>query len=250
MTAEDDVTGLLTGVFPAGTAPSRLTVYDWSGPDGLPGGSAHAHLACTEGYVVVGGRGRLQTLSSSGFAETPLDPETVAWFEPGVIHRLVNDGDLRIVVLMQNSGLPEAGDCVLTFPPDHLADPSAYHDVATLADAADPETAARHRKDLSVEGFLLLREKVASEGPRALENFYRAAVALTTSRRKQWHEVWANGALAAARTTGAQLDALDRGQTAYLHDGRLHIENHPADRRFGMCGTLETYRGTPPGAPR
>jgi hypothetical protein len=245
MTALDDVNALLSGVFPAGTAPSRLAVYDWSGPDGLPGGSAHAHLACTEGYVVVGGRGRLQTLSSAGFAETPLDAQTVAWFEPGVIHRLINDGDLRIVVLMQNSGLPEAGDCVLTFPPDRLADPSAYREIASISEAADAEAAARRRKDLSVEGFLQLREKVASEGPRALEDFYQAAVALTSSERNRWHEVWSHGALAAARTTGAQLDALERGQTGHLHGGRLHVEDHPADRRFGMCGRLETYNGTP-----
>jgi mannose-6-phosphate isomerase-like protein (cupin superfamily) len=244
MTADDEITGLLSGVFPAGTAPSRLTVYDWSGPDGLPGGSAHAHLACTEGYVVVGGRGRLQTLSSDGFAETPLDAQTVAWFEPGVIHRLVNDGALRIVVLMQNSGLPEAGDCVLTLPPDRLADPVAYREIASITDATDAETAARRRKDLSVEGFLQLREKVASEGPRALQDFYRAAVALTTSQRKRWHEVWSEGALTAARTTGAQLDALERGQTAHLHRGRLHVEGSPADRRFGMCGRLEAYKGT------
>ena len=29
-----------------------LDVYDWPAPDGLPGGSAHIHLASTEGYVV------------------------------------------------------------------------------------------------------------------------------------------------------------------------------------------------------
>ena len=32
------------------------------------------------------------------------------------LHRAVNDGDLQVVVVMRNSGLPEAGDAVLTFP--------------------------------------------------------------------------------------------------------------------------------------
>jgi mannose-6-phosphate isomerase-like protein (cupin superfamily) len=107
----------LARLFPGGTAVSLLAVYDWPGPDGAPGGSAHVHLACTEAYVVVGGRGRLQTLSAGGYAETPLTPLTVAWFSPGVIHRLINDGGLQILVVMQNGGLPEAGDSVLTFPP-------------------------------------------------------------------------------------------------------------------------------------
>jgi hypothetical protein len=36
-----------SGLFPAGTAVTFLTVYDWSGPDGVVGASAHVHLACT-----------------------------------------------------------------------------------------------------------------------------------------------------------------------------------------------------------
>ncbi|MFF6802220.1 hypothetical protein [Streptomyces sp. NPDC012616] len=44
-----------------------------------------------------------------------------------------DEGDLRITGLMRNSGLPEAGDAVLTLPPRYLAgavvraeEPSAY----------------------------------------------------------------------------------------------------------------------------
>lgn len=62
----------------------------------------------------------MRTLTASGYEVTPLAPGTVAWFTPGTIHRLVNEGDLRITVLMQNSGLPEAGDAVLTLPPQYL----------------------------------------------------------------------------------------------------------------------------------
>lgn len=58
----------------------------------------------------------MQTLTTSGYEVTPLEPGTVAWFTPGTIHRLVNEDDLRITVLMQNNGLPEAGDAVLTLP--------------------------------------------------------------------------------------------------------------------------------------
>jgi len=96
--------------FPGGTALTMLDVYDWVAPDGLPGGSAHVHLASTEGYVVQAGRGRLQTLGVRGYSEPDLGPGDVLWFTPGIIHRLVNDGGLRLLVIMANAGLPEAGD--------------------------------------------------------------------------------------------------------------------------------------------
>src|SRR4051812_1066875 len=146
---------------PGAVGVSRLSVYDTTAPDGLHGGTPHMHLTCSEGYVVVAGEGRVQTLAGSGFRETPLRSGTVAWFPPGTIHRLVNEGGLEIVVLMQNSGLPEAGDAVLTFPPSVLADPDAYREAVTLPEGGVPGTdpgAAFRRRDLAVTGFLALRE--------------------------------------------------------------------------------------------
>jgi len=107
------------------TAVTMLEVYDWIAPDGLRGGSAHVHLASTEGYVVLAGHGRLQTLGTRGYTESELHPGDCLWFTPGIIHRLVNEGGLRLLVVMSNAGLPEAGDAVLTFPPEILADPAA-----------------------------------------------------------------------------------------------------------------------------
>lgn len=243
------------GPFPGGTSVSRLTVYDWSSPDGLRGGSAHAHLACTEGYVVIGGQGRLQTLGHDGFAETPLTPMTVAWFSPGVIHRLVNEGELRIIVVMQNSGLPEAGDCVLTFPPGHLADRGAYQAAMSLAPGAAAggptaaagaragaaEDAAERRKNLAVEGFLRLRERVAAHGPSGLDEFYSAAAELVRPRLPDWRQTWERGAMTAARRTQEQIAALADGEIAHLHEGRLTVLGPPAAERLGMCGRLAAY---------
>lgn len=113
--------------FPGAVGVSRLRVYDWPAVDGRAGGGTpHLHLTCSEGYVVTAGRGAVQTLTTSGYRETPLEPGVVAWFTPGTIHRLINEGGLEIVVVMQNSGLPEAGDAVLTLPQDLLADPETY----------------------------------------------------------------------------------------------------------------------------
>jgi mannose-6-phosphate isomerase-like protein (cupin superfamily) len=248
--------------FPGGTAVSLLSVYDWSGPDGAAGGSAHVHLACTEGYVVVGGSGRLQTLSAGGYAETPLSPLTVAWFSPGVIHRLINDGGLQILVVMQNAGLPEAGDSVLTFPPAHLSDPAAYRAAASLPSGPatdgpatdgpagwddDLASAARRRKDLAIEGFIRLRERVAEEGPRALDDFYVAAASLVRGSLAAWREVWAAGPSAAAGRTGDQIGMLARGRHDHLRDGRLNVLGPPAGRGYGMCGRLAAYPPYPPG---
>jgi mannose-6-phosphate isomerase-like protein (cupin superfamily) len=240
----------LARLFPAGTAVSFLTVYDWTGPEGIAGGSAHVHLACTEGYVVLRGRGRLQTLGPDGFAETPLTPMTVAWFSPGVIHRLINEGDLQILVVMQNAGLPEAGDSVLTFPAGHLADPAAYRALASLPDPAagpgSPAGAARRRKDLAVEGFIQLREQVAEIGPKALDEFYTAAAALVRGTVPAWRERWEAGPLAAAVRTGEQLSMLGEGRLDYLQQGRLTVLAPPADRGYGMCGRLAAYPAYPP----
>jgi hypothetical protein len=242
MTTEPDPAQL----FPAGTAVTHLTVYDWTAPDGLPGGSAHIHLACTEGYVVLGGTGRLQTLSRDGFAETPLTPMTVAWFSPGVVHRLINDGGLQILAVMQNGGLPEAGDSVLTFPPAYLAEPATYRSVAALdQDAEEAAAAARRRQSLAVQGFLALRERVERDGPDALEEFYTAAAALVRAQVPAWSDIWRRGPLAAALRTGAHLDALLSGQHEHLGQGRLTAPGPPAGRTYGMCGRLAAYPATP-----
>jgi hypothetical protein len=239
----------LARLFPGGTAVSLLSVYDWSGPDGVAGGSAHVHLACTEGYVVVGGCGRLQTLGAGGYAETPLTPLTVAWFSPGVIHRLINDGGLQILVVMQNAGLPEAGDSVLTFPAAHLADPRAYRAAAALPAGDAAPGAARRRKDLAVAGFLRLREQVAAEGPRALDDFSAAAAALVRGQLPAWRDTWEAGPRAAAARTSDQIGMLARGRHDYLSEGRLTVPGPPADRAYGMCGRLAAYPPYPAATP-
>jgi hypothetical protein len=174
---------------------------------------------------------------------------TVAWFSPGVIHRLINEGDLQILVVMQNAGLPEAGDSVLTFPPGHLADPATYRALATLPDPAagepgSPAGAARRRKDLAVEGFIQLREEVAALGPKALEKFYAAAAALVRDAVPAWRTRWEAGPLAAAVRTGEQLSLL-----AGRRQGRLTVISPPPERGYGMCGRLATYPAYPPDAP-
>jgi mannose-6-phosphate isomerase-like protein (cupin superfamily) len=229
---------------PGAVGISRLSVYDSIAPDGLLGGTPHLHLTCSEGYVVTAGEGLVQTLSADGYRETPLTAGTVAWFPPGTIHRLVNRGGLQIVVVMQNSGLPEAGDAVLTFPPDVLADPDAYRAAATLPEGGVPGsdlTAAFRRRDLAVTGFLALRE----QGTEGLRQFHKTAAALIAPKLDDWRGRWERGALHAALETGRQLDALAAGDPSHLGNGGISVLPAPSEHgRHGMCGLLDTYHVT------
>jgi hypothetical protein len=199
------------------------------------------HLTCSEAYVVTGGRGSVQTLTASGYDITPLVPGTVARFTPGTVHRLVNEDDLRITVLMQNSGLPEAGDAVLTLPPEYLADPEAYAAATAIpADAPEEEREriARARRDLALEGYRVLRE-----APEGLADFHRAAAALVRPRLAEWRERWRDGAAAAAAATGEQLDRLEQGDLSHLADAVVRAEQPSEYGKFGMCGRLDVYKG-------
>jgi mannose-6-phosphate isomerase-like protein (cupin superfamily) len=232
--------------FPGGTSITHLKVYDTLGPDGLAGGSPHMHFACTETYLVVNGRGAVQTLSGEGFREVGLRPGSVVWFTPGLIHRLINeDGSLELFVVMENAGLPEHGDSILTFPPPYLEDESSYLQVASLDRAgavfAESGEAARRRRDLAVKGFLSLREGF-DRG--SLQAFYDRAVHLIRAKEPAWRKIWEAGPVKAARRTQAFLDHLRAGTSAYLEGGRVfEITADPERerRKLGFCGTLRTY---------
>jgi mannose-6-phosphate isomerase-like protein (cupin superfamily) len=158
--------------FPGGTAVSIVSVYDWPTADGQAGGSPHLHTASTEGYVVTRGSGAVETLSSDGYRRHDLERGTVLWFTPGTVHRLVNgSGDLELVVVMQNAGIPEAGDAVFTFPEAVLADPDAYRAAASAPPPPPRAPAARaHRRPLAVPagrgGGVVRRPAGAVRGPR------------------------------------------------------------------------------------
>ncbi|GAB3525560.1 cupin domain-containing protein [Phytohabitans suffuscus] len=224
--------------FPGATSVSRLSVYTGRCADGLEGGTPHVHTASTEAYVVTGGTGALQTVSRTGFGQTPLRAGTTVWFTPGTIHRAVNDGGLEVVVVMSNAGLPEAGDAVMTFPPEVLADPDAYRAAATLpADGVEAAVAAR--RDLAVEGFLRIADALRAGDSGPLERFYASAVALVRPAVPGWRRTWDGTVARETRRTAAVLDALERGDPAHL--GEATVLRAPDGARWGMCGRLTTH---------
>ncbi|MEU0584529.1 cupin domain-containing protein [Streptomyces sp. NPDC006132] len=231
--------------FPGAVGLSQLQVYPWPAADDEHGGSPHMHLTCSECYVVVGGRGRLETLNGQGHTTSDLHPGDVVWFTPGTIHRAVNDEDLRVIVVMQNSGLPEAGDAVMTFPPEYLS-PDTYPDAASLLDAdgsPSPER-ARARRDLAVEGFTELKRQWRRGNRSAYEDFCAAAVRLVRPRLDTWEKTVNDGALAAAQAALRQIDALRRDDFGHLFDAEVSRIAQPRQQTLGMCGFLRAFHPT------
>lgn len=233
---------------PASVGLTHLRVYSSVGPGGLAGGSPHVHLACTECYYVQSGRGRVQLLSAAGFEELPLEPGGVVWFSPGVIHRLINDdGNLEIFVVMQNSGLPEAGDFVITMPQDILRDHTDYFANAAISSSgevfADKMDAAVRRRDLAVKGFQELVRQFEKRGAEALSEFYTEAANLTSPQLAKWRAIWRSGSLLAAQQAGARIDALESGDISHLWCGSAQSLPPPGEpAKLGMCGLLGTYQ--------
>jgi mannose-6-phosphate isomerase-like protein (cupin superfamily) len=232
--------------FPGAIGLSHLRVYDTQAPDGLAGGTPHLHTLCTEAYAVVGGSGHVQTLTVDGYREVPLEVGAFVWFTPGTIHRLVNDGDLEILVLMQNAGLPEAGDLVITFAPEVMADGGRYATAATLPEAerttAGSGAAAKARRDAAVEAFVALRDASSTDGGAALRQFHQHAVQRVHPLLGPFEQVWRDGPERAAITTGEQLRSMADGTADHLAAASVHRLPPPTgDRRMGCCGTLGTY---------
>lgn len=230
--------------FPAAVGLTWLKVYDSVAPDGTSGGSPHVHLASAEAYITVAGDGEVETFGQEGFQTFPLRPGGVVWFEPGIIHRLVNtSGDLEIFVVMQNAGLPEAGDAVLTFPDNVLADSEAYRSAAGLAgesiEARLEEATAR--RDLAVEGFTALLDGDNATRQARYQRFLERAVALRQDAVPEWRELWERRPLMEAQRTGTRLDEIAAGAIDALTQARVASYLPDAEPVVGMCGSLGTY---------
>jgi mannose-6-phosphate isomerase-like protein (cupin superfamily) len=231
--------------FPGGIGVTHLRVYDSLAPDGLAGGSPHMHFACSEAYLVIKGRGSVQTLSSAGFHEIALRAGSMVWFTPGLIHRLINTDQLEIFALMENAGLPEHGDAVFTFPFNYLQDQKSYWQSASLDSAglapADQQETARKRRDLAVRGFQMLRAQLEKG---SLKNFYHQAAQLMRSNEPLWRGIWEDGPMDTIQRTRTFLDQLNLGSSDYLNEGRVFevpVDPEYEVRKLGMCGTLRPY---------
>lgn len=220
-----------------GVSASRLRVYGGTAPDGQAGGSPHLHLACAEAYVILAGAGAVELLSlADGYQRLDLQPGDAVQFDPGVVHRIVNEGDLELLVLMQNAGLPENGDAVFTFPPDVLEDEASYRQAASI----DSVESALARRDRAVAGLLLLKEGFArshEEGSRLLGALQRRAAELVRPSAAAWLELVDGGPGAAVAATHERVEQLVEGEPLDLARAQAsRVVLRP--ERLGMCGRL------------
>ncbi|MCU1516721.1 MAG: Cupin [Pseudarthrobacter sp.] len=236
-----------TTPFPGAVALTRLGVYDWEAADGACGGSPHMHTASTEAYLVLAGTGRVETITASGYESHDLAPDDLLWFSPGTIHRIVNNGGLDVLAIMQNGGLPEAGDAVLTFEPDIVADPGKYARTAALDGGPGPSSdpladAARTRRDAALAGYQRLKDAALAGNADAVEQFQRDAVRLVQSRVAGWQELWTERIAPEAARTEQWLADLAEGRYSHFNDAAVS-RTAPAgtERTFGMCGMLQKW---------
>ena len=229
-------------ILPGGVGLTHIRVYDTPGPDGLVSGGAHIHLVCSEIYFPLVGTGQLEILSAEGLETIDLVPNKAVFFRPGTFHRVLNPNkNLEILAIMQNGGLPERGDFVMSFPKEILADPAKYMQALRAPTMPD----ALKRRDLSLKGYLELKAAFAQSreaGQEAMRAFYRAARNLIAPKVDGFEWVLKVGAQAELKTSLDACDFLKAGRTDYLEQARhAAIDPMSEPARPGMCGTLHSY---------
>jgi mannose-6-phosphate isomerase-like protein (cupin superfamily) len=229
-------------ILPGGIGLTHIRVYQETGPDGVPSGGAHVHLACSEIYYVLKGTGTIELLSMEGLETESLEPYKAVFFRPGVFHRVINPNrDLELLAIMQNGGLPERGDFVMSFPPDILANPTAYAQAVRCTNMKE----AIQRRDLSLKGYLELKAafgRSKEEGQTALRAFYRQARALIAPKVDGFEWVLKQGAQNEVKDSLDACDFVKAGRTDYLERSR-HAALSPlgSPSKPGMCGELHPY---------
>jgi mannose-6-phosphate isomerase-like protein (cupin superfamily) len=229
-------------ILPGGVGLTHIQVYSEPCPDGLIGGGAHIHMVCSEIYYVLAGSGQIELLSMEGVETVELAPLKAVFFRPGVFHRVLNPHkDLQLLAIMQNGGLPERGDFVMSFPADVLNSASAYQQAVRAPNLTEALT----RRDLSIKGYLELKAAFARGkefGQEALRDFYHAARAIIAPKVDAFEWVLKVGAQTEAKNSLDACDFIKSGRTDYLEMARhaaLDPSREPA--RAGMCGELHAY---------
>lgn len=229
-------------VLPGGTLMSRVAIYDSVSVDAQRGGTPHLHLACDEMYYGLAGQGAVELITYEGFARRPVVPGVAICFTPGTIHRAINpDGDLTILVIMQNKGLPERGDVAVCFPRQVLDSPQDYDKAMPVHNAEE----ARNRRDLGVAGFIEIKQafdRCLTEGRAALDHFYRIAIERTRHHYPSWSRTVEQGPALLVRRSERILKKLEAGSIESLQQGRYFDAETGPKQTFGFCGQISAYQ--------
>lgn len=239
-----------TPVFPGATQCSRVSLYG-DLDTGVCGGTPHVHTACTEAYVWLRGIGSIELLGHQGHQILPMAPDDVAWFSPGVIHRGIPDPDhqdAEVLVVMQNAGLPEAGDAVLTLPERLWGSPEEYRRTVDVSSGSidDSRQLVRERRAMAMEGLAELTAAVERLGPSGLDGFYAYAASVVRPHLEAMAALVEDRVQAEVDITRRALDTMRSGSSDHLRAGQFATARAPSEPLFGMCGEL---RPLPTNAP-
>jgi mannose-6-phosphate isomerase-like protein (cupin superfamily) len=229
-------------ILPAGIGLSHIDVYNTPGPDGAIGGGAHIHMVCAETYYVLEGAGQMELLSINGVETIELLPAKAVFFRPGIFHRVLNPNkNLKLLSVMQNGGLPERGDFVMSFPQEILASPAEYAKAVRVTDIPSALT----RRDLSIKGYMAIKQAFAKskdDGQKALRAFYKAARDLMVAKVDGFEWVLKVGAQNEVKNSLDACDFIRAGRTDYL-EAASHAALYPLAEPGtpGMCGELHPY---------
>ncbi len=226
---------------PGATLITRLQVYDTVAPDGQIGGTPHFHFLCSEMYFVLAGSGAVEVIDANGFKRVELAPYSAFVFSPGTIHRLINPNrDLELLVIMQNSGLPERGDNIVTFEDTILQDDEAYASAMRVTNFDE----AYVRRDRGVQGFLALKaafDHHPEVGKKALMRIFEQGAARTRQQFDTWRTIISNGAVRESQGSLSFLESINTGDMDHLFHAQQALILAGDANKPGFCGRLNRY---------
>ncbi len=222
----------------SGVGLTHLTVYDQRpAPDGKQSGSPHVHAVTDEGYYVIGGTGQVELHDlENGFRTVELAPGSYLQFPPGTLHRLVNSGDLTILVVMGNAGLAERGDARIYFGKAVDDDPAEYARLADLPKTKGLE-GALDRRDAAIRAYVELLElwKTDREAYFAdLKRFFGVHNRAMAGIKDTLQDEVEAGPLAWGGVATKRLSNLPRAEESRVP--RLFVPDEKVS--YGMCGVL------------
>lgn len=217
---------------------SRVVVYSHpAAPDGCRGGCPHMHAVTEEAYYVTRGRGTVELHDQRlGFRTVSLEPGTYLDFQPGVLHRLVNEEGLELLAIMGNAGLAEAGDARIYFGQEADNSPEWYAELWSLPQRKGLP-GALERRDHAVRAYMhlmkLWREN-RSGYEKELDRFVRKVLETAAQKKADFLPFVEAGPLAAGRRAQGRLEAMPSpsGSSA------VRYQSEEAQPGLGMCGLL------------
>ena len=140
---------------------------------------------------------------------------------------------------MQIATLPEAGDCILSFPDDVLADRQAY--LRGRRPRPRPlRRGRRRRRGPAPTRPRRRRLQRAARGRASLDRFYELAAGIAAPLVPAWRDSWETGPGATAGRAGELIAALEDGGVPPLAAAMFGI-GPPAGEVLGLCGRLNVY---------